>query len=228
MLLSFGNPRIYNSTTLRSASEVHNATPMRVASVASCSVKASGLSCRTQSMIKICFKGRCDDLPFGHPAMPPAPFRALVGSIGRTGHGCQGQTRGHLGLRQGPRSVRWHVMGVAFLSNVFSDTTGGSRPATEPPGRPLAGLRCVLERTSGRPPANRGMMVATSDRRLANGASGVNPVEGEVAENANQWEADRFSPSSALWGVPRGGKNPKSRREASVVTPTAPKANEKE
>ena len=53
-------------------------------------------------------------------------------------------------------------------------------------------------------------------------------LEGEFAENAIQREADRFSLSSVLWAVPRGGKNPKSRREASVATPAAPKANEKE
>ena len=115
-----------------------------------------------------------------------------------------------------------------YLSNLLNDTTWGSRPATEPPGRRRAGLRCVLERTSGRPLVNGGMIAARSDRSLANGASGVNPLEREFAESAIQREVDRFSPSSALLAVPRGGKNPKRRREASVATPAAPKANEKE
>ena len=64
--------------------------------------------------------------------------------------------------------------------------------------------------------------------QLANGASGANPLQEESAESAIQRGADRSSPSSALWGAPRGGKNPKRRREASVATPAAPKANEKE
>jgi hypothetical protein len=72
------------------------------------------------------------------------------------------------------------------------------------------------------------MIAARSDRSLANGASGVNPLEREFAESAIQREVDRFFLSSALWGAPRGGKNPKSRRQASAATPAAPKANEKE
>lgn len=164
----------------------------------------------------------------------------------RTGAGCQGRRVARLPAT--PRGAWARACGrrprlTAAQSKegrVASSSPGVIRKHKGPrnvvsrgplPGKPMAphqALELCVPRCFGRGAVAYGGGASVRQPLLTGMDTSGPDLEGEFAENASQRDADRFSLSSALWAVPRGGKNPKSRRDASVATPAAPKANEKE